>query len=269
MTANTAVFTDLDGSLLDHDNYSFAPAAEALATLDDQQIPWILNTSKTAAELAELRQHLNNPYPYIVENGAAVVFPENAVVAEPEGLESSPWGKVKALAPGRQHILRVIRDWREEHGPVFTGFSDMDAPKVCELTGLPPEGAVLALQREYSEPIVWQGSGAHWQAFSDMLAAEGLQALRGGRFTHIIGDCDKGRAMRWLAPRLIPGCTAPRCIALGDGENDVAMLALADEGVIIRSAHHEPPLVPAPSGRIHITDECGPAGWNSSLLALL
>ena len=191
------------------------------------------------------------------------------MAAEPQGLIASQWGQVKALAPGRQQILRVIHRWREQHGAVFTGFADMSAPELCDLTGLPLDGAELALQREYSEPIVWRGSGADWQRFSRMLADEGLHALRGGRFTHIIGNCDKGRAMQWLAPRLIPGCRSPRCIALGDGENDVAMLALADEGVIIRSAHHEPPAVPSPKGRVQLTKENGPAGWNSSLLALL
>lgn len=269
MTANTAVFTDLDGSLLDHDSYSFAAAREALEKLATLQIPWVLNTSKTAAELATLRQRLHNSYPYIVENGAAVVFPDGGVVAAPDDVAVSPWGRVQALSTGREQILQCIHDWRAQHGELFTGFADMSAPELCALTGLPHDDAVLALQRDYSEPIVWRGSEADWQAFAQMLQNAGLKALRGGRFTHVIGDCDKGRAMQWLAPRLIPGCPAPRCIALGDGENDVAMLALADDAVVIRSAHHAPPDVPAPQGRVHITEAVGPAGWNHSLLALL
>lgn len=261
MTARTVVFTDLDGSLLDHDSYSFSAAAPALTELRRLGIPWVLNTSKTAAELAELRQRLNNPYPYIVENGAAVVFPA--------GSDGAVAGSTWSLAPTRREVLSALHGWRETHGVCFRGFADMSAPEVCALTGLPRHEAILARRREYSEPIVWWGGTEQWQDFVAMLAARGLRAQRGGRFIHIAGDCDKGRAMQWLAPRLIPGCSAPRCIALGDGDNDVAMLALADEAVIIRSAHHAPPAVPSPQGRVQLSAACGPAGWNASLLSLL
>ena len=50
------IFTDLDGSLLDHNTYSFDPAAELLLQLEQQQIPVIPVTSKTRAEVMALRQ---------------------------------------------------------------------------------------------------------------------------------------------------------------------------------------------------------------------
>lgn len=41
------VFTDLDGTLLDHDTYGFEPARPALAMLARKKIPVTLNSSKT------------------------------------------------------------------------------------------------------------------------------------------------------------------------------------------------------------------------------
>ena len=41
------IFTDLDGSLLDHHSYSFAPAVPLLAELDALGIPVIPITGKT------------------------------------------------------------------------------------------------------------------------------------------------------------------------------------------------------------------------------
>ncbi len=165
MSRATVVFTDLDGSLLDHHSYSFAAAGEALAVLAQRQIPWILNTSKTAAELASLRRDLRNPYPYIVENGAAVIFPE----AGPPSLAQGRWGRVKALARPRSDFLPDLQRWRRQHGALFQGFADMDAHALCALTGLPRNGAELALQRDYSEPIVWRGDEAQWRQFDDFL----------------------------------------------------------------------------------------------------
>jgi HAD superfamily hydrolase (TIGR01484 family) len=45
------VFTDLDGTLLDHHTYSFEPALPALNSLKEKNIPLIICTSKTRAEI--------------------------------------------------------------------------------------------------------------------------------------------------------------------------------------------------------------------------
>ena len=71
------IFTDLDGSLLSHDDYNFEAAKECLDKLEADNVPVICATSKTFAELLELRQALNNRHPFIVENGAAVYIPKD------------------------------------------------------------------------------------------------------------------------------------------------------------------------------------------------
>ncbi|MCE8458362.1 HAD-IIB family hydrolase, partial [Rhodovulum sulfidophilum] len=52
------IFTDLDGTLLDHETYSHAEAAPALTALRAAGVPVILASSKTAAEIAPLRAEL-------------------------------------------------------------------------------------------------------------------------------------------------------------------------------------------------------------------
>ena len=66
------VFTDLDGTLLDHDDYSFSAAVPALALLRELHILVIANTSKTLAELEGLKKAMGNLHPCIVENGSAL-----------------------------------------------------------------------------------------------------------------------------------------------------------------------------------------------------
>ena len=57
------IFTDLDGSLLDHYSYSFEPAKRILGDLELANIPVVPATSKTFAEVEHLRIKLNQVEP--------------------------------------------------------------------------------------------------------------------------------------------------------------------------------------------------------------
>ena len=66
------IFSDLDGTLLDHFTYQSIAASETLQQLQHANIPVILNTSKTFAELSIIREDLDLDTPFIIENGAAI-----------------------------------------------------------------------------------------------------------------------------------------------------------------------------------------------------
>jgi hypothetical protein len=70
------VFTDLDGTLLDHDTYEWQPAMLALDTLKARDIPLVLVSSKTLAELRDYRAQLGLAHPIVAENGAATDIPD-------------------------------------------------------------------------------------------------------------------------------------------------------------------------------------------------
>ena len=83
--ANNVIFTDMDGTLLDHDTYSFEAARPTLASLKEQNIPVIPTTSKTYAELIVLRDTIGLDGPFIVENGAAIYIPHGFFKQKPAG----------------------------------------------------------------------------------------------------------------------------------------------------------------------------------------
>ena len=69
------VFTDLDGTLLDHDTYGWEEARPALERCKRLFIPIVLVSSKTRAEMDHLRVKLSISSPFISENGGGIFFP--------------------------------------------------------------------------------------------------------------------------------------------------------------------------------------------------
>ncbi|MDO8862561.1 HAD hydrolase family protein [Haliea sp. E1-2-M8] len=99
------VFSDLDGSLLDHRDYSFRAALPGLEALREREIPLIFCSSKTRAEIEPLRARLDNRDPFIVENGAAVFIPRGSFGQTPPDCRREDDGWVREFAPPRQRWL--------------------------------------------------------------------------------------------------------------------------------------------------------------------
>ena len=70
------IFTDLDGTLLDHQTYSYGEAEDALKVVREKRVPLILCSSKTRDEIEVYRKKLSNNEPFISENGGAIFIPE-------------------------------------------------------------------------------------------------------------------------------------------------------------------------------------------------
>ncbi len=246
------VFTDLDGTLLDHADYSYAPAQPALAALQARGIPLVLASSKTAAEIERLHEALGlGSTPAIVENGAGV-------------LRS---GRVRSAEDDHARLRAALATLPPDLRQAFRGFSDMSPQEVSKLTGLAAEDAVRAKDRQFSEPGIWLGGDAALEEFRARLAAQGIAAQQGGRFLTLSFGATKADRIAEIAADYGTPCT----LALGDAPNDIAMLEAADFGVIIRNDHGPgiPPLAGEADGRITRTARPGPSGWNDAVLDFL
>ena len=73
----TIIFTDLDGTFLNHDDYSYSDSLKGVSKVLNENIPLIFTTSKTKIEVETLHQRLKISEPFIVENGAALFIPKN------------------------------------------------------------------------------------------------------------------------------------------------------------------------------------------------
>lgn len=256
------VVTDLDGTMLDHHSYDLEDARLAVHELQDKQIPVILNTSKTYAETITIRETLGIEDAFIVENGSCIYLPESHF-AEPEkaGQRDEYW----SLVLGASH--RAINDVLQSIGlaqDAAVRLSQCSVEQTIELTGLNEAQAQQAIAREFSEPLIWRDDDASLLSFQQQLKQHGLTTLQGGRFLHVIGDCDKGRATQVLIG--LYGDNV-KTIVLGDSANDAAMLSVGDISVIVNSpSNHQLQELITPDIQ---TQAPAPKGWREAIEASL
>lgn len=252
------ISTDLDGTLLNHQDYNYRAAEPALALCKEQGIPIILNTSKTQSETQSLHQALDLNTPIIVENGSALIFNNIKL-------------KTQIFGQPRSNILNFIDDMRRKHDIKLSGFNDLGVSGIIEHTGLSDKAAELAADKHYSEPFIWQDSDEKLQQFKHIAQQHDLTILQGGRFYHLQGQTNKAKPLLWLQQNLqylfSDLANKTKLICLGDNHNDLAMLNIADYPIWVKSST-EPPQLNNHNKAIY-TKQIGPEGWNEAVTKLL
>lgn len=260
------VFTDLDGTLLDARTYSFEPAAKALGLLEERGVPLVICTSKTRPEILYWRERLENRHPFIAENGGGVYIPaEYFKAAVPSAKVREGYSVIEfgTPYPELRKALAALRD----AGFDVRGFGDMTPEEVSILTGLTVDEAALAKEREFDEPFVYGGENESMPRLFKAIGRAGLRHTS-GRLMHILGDNDKGRAVKYLSGLYREEHEGVVTAALGDSPNDAPMLAVADYPFLVKKpeGHHDPNVN---DGRVVRVDGVGPEGWAEAVEGLL
>lgn len=260
------VFTDLDGTLLDHETYSWEGARPALERLKSCDIPWVLVTSKTRAEVEFWRSQLGNQHPFVVENGAAAFVPRDYFpfpvtgASQRDGYYVLEWGKKYG------HLVSCLKEASRRSRCSVRGFHEMTASEISFCSDLPLEQAALSKLREYDEPF----RILDMERVDPLLQAieqQGLHWTRGGRFWHITGDSDKAVAVTALEQLFERAYGPLQTIGLGDAINDAPFLKLVTFPVLVRSRGSAKLRAAVPHGTL--TRQPGSAGWNEAILDMI
>jgi mannosyl-3-phosphoglycerate phosphatase len=272
---NILVITDLDGTLLDFHDYSFAPAEPALRMLRRLGVPVICCSSKTSREIKYWRRELKLRDPFICENGAAVFFPANRFANYRGRLVVRGSHLVKEMGLRKSRIRAVFEKVRRETSIEMVGFSDMEIATVKSLCGFKTmRQAKMAADREYSEPFIFPPRVKEDEGTIEKVLIRfkelGLNVIRGRRFFHLIGDTDKGRAVRFLK-NFYSEIDQPKSvtIGIGDSTNDLEMLEAVDIPVLVMGKNRR--YDPVVRGRVDplLAGAPGPSGWRRALEKLL
>lgn len=267
------IYTDLDGTLLDAKTYAWEAARPALEAVRRHRALVIPCSSKTRAEMEPLLRELGMRVPFIVENGGAIYLPrEEFADIVPEGASAgdSEWMRLVLGAP-RSRLRACLADLKRRLSVPVIGWSDLTPEEIARECGLGHEEAKRAMQREFDEPFrVASEDPEVLSQLEAVVAAHGLRLARGGRYFHLLGLTDKGRAVRTLTAllhRLFPSILT---VGIGDSENDVPMLREVALPILVRRPSGEPdPAAHRSVPHARITSGIGPAGWNEAILRVL
>jgi len=262
------IFTDLDGTLLDHNTYDWKNALPALEKCQQMGIPIIISSSKTKAEIIPICRKIGITHPFTTENGGGIYFAKQYFnILPPDSIPEGEYWKV-SLGLDYETLVKDLSMIRKELGWKIKGFSDMSAKEISRMTGLDYQTSILAKQREYDEPFIIEDEPVDTDPLFKAAKKRGISCFQGGRFYHLQGKNDKGKAMNKIISWYQKSHKGVTSIALGDSPNDFPMLMNADYPVLIRSKRSFPALkkdIP----QLDITKDMGPVGWNSAVFNLL
>jgi mannosyl-3-phosphoglycerate phosphatase len=224
------VFADLDGTVLD-ENYGFQNLKPIISEILAVDASIVFCSSKTRREIEFYRKELCVTEPFIAENGAAVYIPRGYFQFSHTFTRNVARYCIIELGIPYSLLRRKLAKVKLMTATNLVGFGDMTVCEITENTGLPLQLARYSLDREYDEPFrILDGDE---KEILRAIEQEGLSCTRGGRYFHLIGYCDKGKAVTVLKGLYSRKFGRTITFGVGDGPNDMPMLKAVDAPFLI------------------------------------
>lgn len=231
MKTKSVIFADLDGTFLD-DKYDFSETKPIVNQLSALGGSIVFCSSKTRDEIEFYRKAVGITEPFIAENGAAIFIPKRYFPFNYACTKTSHYNVIRLGTPYR--ILRQkLAEIKEMTAAKIVGFGDMTLEELAYETGLPLNLARLAQKREHDEPFrIMEGNKSH---ILKAIKHESLQCTEGGRYFHLTGNTDKGKAINVLKSLYCQMFGQIETFGVGDGPNDLPMLKVVDRPFFIKN----------------------------------
>ncbi len=233
-----AIFVDLDGTIVE--NAELLPSATpAVAALQATGVPVVVSTGRMFASASRFATALDGADDVVCFQGALVGSRSTGAIHHHRRLEAETARAVveEVLAAG-EHV-NVFH-----HDAFYVAEENEQARRYARSARVPvnPVGDLVAWIREPVTKIVVSGEPDRMDALRDALAPRyGDRAFIAKSLPFYLEiaapGVDKGTGCQIVAERL--GVDPSRCVAIGDGENDLEMLAWAGFGIAVGGGHPE------------------------------
>lgn len=259
-----ALFTDLDGTLIDFNNYGFALTLPRVKNYLEEGWTIVFCSSKTWAEQIALMDAMGITIPAIVENGAGLYLPPEWPQSTQHPLHRicPDGGRLYRLGPTSDEVRAVIHVVEPELGLDLAPYHRLDADQLSDITGLSCDAARRAQARDFSETLTAPLTTEAINRLNTRLAQHQLQAVCGGRFHTVTGmQVEKGKALRTLLAlfEATTGDMGWESHGIGDGPNDLSMLQAVDRAYLVQKPDHS--WIPTRLPHVQLIPAVGPQGW--------
>ena len=260
---NILIFTDLDGSLLNHNNFGFNTIKPFILKCLKNNIKIIPNTSKTKNEVEFFCGQLGVNIPFIVENGSAIHNLD---------LICSDFDKKnKSLTLSRtaNEIFEIFNNkipLTLRNQCLF--LKDMSISKQSKVLGLKGKKLSSALNRLYSIPLIFNGPIEVKNELQSIFNDLDINLHEGGRVFNICDNCCKGDAMKIILKKIADIKKKYHSIVIGDSPNDISMLVLSNQPCVVPLPDQEN-LKNLKIKKVIRANQVAPDGWKEVVLKSL
>lgn len=231
----TLLFTDLDGTLIDHHTYSPSIVKKALKKLAEKNVPVVFCSSKTFSEQLHLQKKLGIHAPFIVENGSAIAIPKGYFPNLRENLlQISESHDLMILATkDATDVENALKRINEAFKLNLFGYFTTTHTIISVLTGLKGRAVQRAKDRRFTESLFTTSPPLEALIKLD---AFGLCAVQGGRFLTVQDkEVDKGKAVTRVTDLFKDFWQEqPLTVGIGDSPNDEPFLKVVERPFLVQ-----------------------------------
>ena len=237
MRVPVVVLARLDGTSLDPYRHSAGIAAAAAARLAPDELPVVLFSSRTRAELERIQQQLELAHPFVAENGGAAYFPLRYFGFDLPHARAVAGYQTVAYGKPYGEIVATLQRTAQRLGIPVVGFNDMSVEQVADECGLSLFQARLAKLREHDEPFrtIELDPAARRRLLKGLHAAR-LECIPGERYEHAGAAIDHGAVVDLVLSLYRRAFGSVVSVGIGDPLTDVPLLRRVDVSIDIRGA---------------------------------
>jgi mannosyl-3-phosphoglycerate phosphatase family protein len=247
-------------------------AAEALTEIEKRNIPLVLSTRDTRAQVEPLRRKIGNGHPFITEGGGGLFIPDGYFAIRLEG--GGRVGRYLCVPFGRpsQEAGAAVEDIARQAEAEVVRYREMSAREIARNTGMNEREAAASRDREFSERFFFAGNAAVAAPTFEAISKELNWKIRGSNpFWELCSGNDEGKALRYLM-RLYRESLRSRVRSVGIGTSfeDLPLLLASDQRFIVPAnpdRFDEKLTSKLPNATK--TDGAGTLGWNQAVLSAL
>ena len=259
------IFSDIDGTFLDHDTFSEGDNFEILDKLVKCNHYVVFNSSKTFHEIKKMQDCHKTSFPFICETGGGIYCKD-------QNLESSSRRRDGySIIYESKKVETFEDDVRSEISRNFSNdldiFDDIDMSEKKSLSSLSGENLELACNRDFSFLIKWRSNEKRFTLFQAVLRKLNLDIIKGSRFYHICSGHNKGKALLFFLDKLKLSSSHKNytTVGVGDSHNDIDMLSNVDYPCIVRSSDNHNLAKKIKNQNTIVSESSAPQGWEECI----